>query len=58
MKLEFSQEIFEKILKYQILWKSGQWEPSCSIRTDARTEEQMDRYDEANCRCSQFCEGA
>jgi len=26
-----------KILKYQISWKSVQWEPSCSIRTDRRT---------------------
>jgi len=38
MKLEFSRQIFGKIFKYQISWKSFQWEPSCSIRTDGRTE--------------------
>jgi len=29
---------FLKILKYQILWKSIQWEPSCSLRSDGRTD--------------------
>ena len=28
---------FRKILKYQISWKSVQWEPSCSMRTDGQT---------------------
>jgi hypothetical protein len=28
---------FRKILKYKISWKSIQWEPSCSMRTDRRT---------------------
>ena len=37
MKPECSQEIFEKILQYQISWKSGQWEPSCPMQTDRRT---------------------
>ena len=41
---------FPKILKYQISWKSFQWKPSCSMRTD--------RHDEANSRFSQFCERA
>ena len=35
----FSTHI-QKILIYQIWWKSIQWEPSCSMRTD--------RHDEAN----------
>ena len=30
-------EYFLKILKYQISWKSVQWEPSCSMRTDGPT---------------------
>ena len=28
---------FRKALRYQISWKSFQWEPSCSMRTDRRT---------------------
>jgi len=41
---------FRGILKYQISWKSVQWELSCSMRTDRRT----DRHDEANSRFSQI----
>jgi len=33
----FSIDI-RKILKYQISCKSAQWEPSCSMRTDRRTD--------------------
>jgi hypothetical protein len=33
---------FPKLHKYQISWKSDHWEPSCSIRTDGRTEWQTD----------------
>jgi len=39
MELEFSRKIFEK-LKHQISWKSVQWEPSCSMRTDRQTDRQ------------------
>ena len=28
------QQIFRKILKYQLSLNSGQWEPNCSMRTD------------------------
>jgi hypothetical protein len=43
---------FRKVLKYEILWKSVQWKPSCCMRTDGR------RHDEANRRFSQFCSRA
>ena len=45
---------FRKLLKHKISWKSVQWEPSCSMRVDRRT----DRHDETHCRFSQFCERA
>ena len=32
----FSKD-FPNILKYQISWKTVQWEMSCSTRTDGRT---------------------
>jgi hypothetical protein len=31
---------FQKVLKFQISWKTVQWEPSCSL--------QMDKHEEAN----------
>jgi hypothetical protein len=43
---------FRKVLKYQISWKSVEREPSCSMRTDARTE--TDRHDETNSWFSQL----
>ena len=46
--------VVRKMLKYQISWNSVQWEPSCSMRTDWRT----DRHDEAVSRFSQFCGSA
>ena len=53
---------FRKILKYQISWKSVQWEPSCSMRKGRRTDGerggQTDSHDKANSRFSQFCEHA
>ena len=58
MKLEFSRQNFRKILKYQISWKSVQYEPSCSMGTDRQTDCQTDRHYEADSRFSQFCERA
>ena len=31
---------FRKTVTYKILWKSVQWEPSCSLRKDGQTDEQ------------------
>jgi len=41
MKRAFSRTNFRKILTYKISWKSVQWEPSCSMRTDGQTVGQM-----------------
>jgi hypothetical protein len=38
MKLEFSRHTLKKLLRRQILCKYDQWEPSCSMRTDTRTD--------------------
>ena len=34
---------FKGLIKYEILWKSVQWEPSCSMQIDGQT----DRHNEA-----------
>jgi len=31
---------FRKIFKHQISWKCVHWEPSCSLRTDGRSDGQ------------------
>jgi len=36
-KYEYSRHILKKI-QYQISRKSVRWEPSCSMRTDGRTD--------------------
>ena len=42
MNLEFSRRIFEKIVKYQISWKSVKWEQSCCVGADRHTDRQTD----------------
>jgi hypothetical protein len=37
-KTKFSGQILVKVSQYKISRKSVQWQPSCSIRTDRRTE--------------------
>jgi hypothetical protein len=44
-----------KILKYQISWKSVQWEPKCYMRTDGHTDRRTDKHDRVNGHFSQFC---
>jgi len=56
IKIEYSQPIFEKILKYQISRKAVQWETRSSMWTDGRTDRQT--HDEANSRFSQICDCA
>jgi hypothetical protein len=48
--------ILKIILKYQMSWKSVQWEPSCCVRACVRAWGRTDRHDEANSRFSQFFE--
>jgi hypothetical protein len=55
MKIAFSRHIFKKILKYKIFRKSVHWEPSCSMRTEAKWKE---RHEEHFSRFSQFCGSA
>jgi hypothetical protein len=61
---------FRKIDTYQILWKSVQWKPVCSMRTDRRTDgrtdgrtdrqtdRQTDRHEKLNRRFSQCGQSA
>jgi hypothetical protein len=57
MKLETYCQIVAKCWN-KILWKSVQWEPHCSMRTDRRKDGQTARHDEANSHFSQFCKRA
>ena len=45
---------FRKIPECQITAKSAQWETSCSLTTDGRTDLRTDRHDEADSRFPQF----
>jgi len=54
MKVEHSLHILETIFKYQILWKSFEFQPRYSMRTGRRTY----RHEKANSRFTQFCEHA
>jgi hypothetical protein len=47
--------ILQKMLKYNISWKSELWEPRCSMWTEGLTDSLTDGQDEANSRFSQFC---
>jgi len=56
---EFNENLISSIdlrdiFKYQISWKSVEWEPSCYVRKDRQTN----RNDEANIHFSQFCEAS
>ena len=42
MKLEFSWQIFQKKVRYQVSSKYVQSEPSCSTWTDRQTDRQTD----------------
>jgi len=45
-------------VKHRNSWKSVQWDPSCSMRTNGRIDRHTDRHDEANSRFSQLCRPA
>ena len=44
IKLDFKSTNFQKILKYQISWKSVRWETSCSMRTGGKTWRSYSRF--------------
>ena len=44
----FSTDVIKK-LKYQVLSKAVQWEPSCSMRTDGRTDTDITKLIAAFC---------
>jgi len=41
-KLNFLYKFSKKIFKYKISWKSVQWEPSCNVKMEGRTEKKRD----------------
>jgi hypothetical protein len=45
---------FGNMLSFRILWKSVQWEPSCSLQTDGRTYRQADRQKDRQTNNSRF----
>ena len=38
MKIEFSRKCYEKLSHIKFLRKSVEWEPSCFMRTEGRTD--------------------
>ena len=41
----FLDRFSKKIFKYEISWKSAQWEPSCSVRKDGGSKRRTDKHD-------------
>ena len=58
MKFDFSVQIFKKYTNIKYNENPFQWETSCSMRKDGRTDRQTDRHDGTHSRFSEFCEGA
>ena len=53
VKIEFSRRIFQKYSNIKKPWKSVQWKPRCSMRTDGQTD-----MTKPSSLFSQFCERA